>query len=195
MSRVRVYMACSLDGYVAGPGDDLAWLGEAAGSVDPEAPTDALDFATFIGGMGAMIMGRRTYDVVEPMGQWHYGQLPVMVATTRPLEKTRDTVWAAAGTIEELVAQARLVARDKDIYIDGGALVRQALDAKLVDELVLTMVPILLGDGVPLFKGLTERHSLTFVKTATYGSMLQLTLRPVAQSTAGSSTQANPLEN
>ncbi len=77
---VRVFIACSLDGFIAGPGDDLSWL--PAPSADEDYGYGALLAQT-----GALLLGRTTYDVVAGFeGDWHYGELPVLVATTRPLE-------------------------------------------------------------------------------------------------------------
>lgn len=178
--RVRVYLACSLDGYIAGPDDDLSWLDapSAPSDEEPLPPSEALNFDGFIAQVGAMLMGRRTYDVVEGMGHWIYGDLPVLVATHRSFASPQDTVRAVAGEISELIAQARDAAGEKDVYLDGGGLVRQALDAGLVDELILTFVPILLTDGVRLFDGLVSRQSLEFVAHHRFGAgMLQVTAR------------------
>jgi len=181
-SRVRVYMACSLDGFIAGPGDDLSFLHEP----EPEgsepaapAPTEALEYEAFMSQVGVMLMGRRTHDVVAAMGQWPYGETPVLVATHRPLEPMADTISTVTGDITSLIAQAKEVAGEKDVYLDGGLLIRQAIDAGLVDELCLTYVPILLGDGVRLFDGLEQQTKLEFVAHHRYGPrMLQITMRP-----------------
>lgn len=179
-SRIRVYLGCSLDGCIAGPDDDLSWLHEdGAGQGEPPPAPDALDFATFMGQVGAMLMGRRTYDTVAKMGVWPYGETPVLVATRRPLDPVQPTIRPIAGSITELLAEAQRVAGDKDVYLDGGALVRQALDAGRVDEMVLTYLPILLGDGVRLFDGLTTRSHWRFAQHTRMGhGMLQVTLRP-----------------
>ena len=162
--RLRAYLACSFDGFVAGPDDDLSWLTEDRGThTAPNRPDDGLGFEAFMGQVGAMLMGRRTYDIVAAMGVWPYDDTPVLVATHRPLAPIRPTVQAVGGDIVDLVAKARATAGDKDVYLDGAALLRQALDAGLVDEMIITMVPLLLGDGVRLFDGLTARHRLTFV--------------------------------
>jgi dihydrofolate reductase len=175
-SRVRVYMACSLDGYIAGPDDDLSWLAPPPGA--PE-PTGGLGFEAFMAQVGAMLMGRRTHDVVAAMGVWPYGDIPVLVTTRRPLTPAAPTVRAQAGDIADLIAAARQAAGERDVYLDGGDLIRQALDAGLVDELVITVVPVLLAGGIRLFDGLAGRTDLTLVSSQPYGHMVQLTLRPV----------------
>lgn len=152
MSRVLVYCAVSLDGFVAGPGDDLSWLEgqESSAHRDPET----IDFEGFLATIGAMLMGRRTHDVVAGFDvPWPYGPTPVLVATTRPLPEAGDTVTACSGTIEDLCQRARQLAGDRDVYLDGGDLITQALQAGCVDELILSVVPVLLGRGVPLYRG------------------------------------------
>ncbi len=182
MARVRVYLGCSLDGVIAGPDDDLSFLstpGLHPGPDDP--PTGALDFPTLLGQVGAMLMGRHTHDVVAGFGAWPYGALPVLVATTRPLppaDRASPTVRPVQGTIGALLAEARAVAGDRDVYLDGGALVRQALDAGLVDELCLTVLPILMGAGTRLFDGLARRSDWRFVQSVPMGGMVQHTLVP-----------------
>ncbi|MFT4628863.1 MAG: dihydrofolate reductase [Myxococcota bacterium] len=182
MSRVRVYMACSLDGFIAGPDDDLSFLHEPAPPTDsPPAPSDALDFDTFMSQVGAMLMGRRSHDVVAAMGVgWPYGEMPVLVATRRELQPAASTVRAVRGDIRSLVDQATVAANGADVYLDGGDLIRQALDAGLVDELCITFVPTLLGgDGVRLFDGLLARTRLEFTAHHAMGHMLQVTARVV----------------
>ena len=169
-------MACSMDGFIAGPDDDLAWLSEGAPA--PTDPTDALGFDAFMAQVGAMLMGRRTYEVVAAMGAWPYGDTPVLVPTHRPLDPVVPTVRAIEGDIRELVAQATEAAGDNDVYLDGGTLIRQALNEGLVDELCMTLVPILLGDGIRLFDGLNGRTRLAFTEHHSLGGMVQLTVRP-----------------
>lgn len=186
-SRVLVYIACSFDGFIAGPGDDLSWLPGAdasAAPADPAGPeradTGAVGFESFMSRIGALLMGRRSYEVVQGFGgNWPYGDRPVLVATHRPLQTVLPRVRAVDGEIAELIAQARDAAGDRDIYLDGGNLIRQALDADLVDELIVTMVPVLLGAGSPLFAGVRKRHQLEFVRHQRYGKeLLQIELRP-----------------
>jgi dihydrofolate reductase len=81
------------------------------------------------------------------------------------------------GPIEALIAQARVAAGDKDVYVDGGDVIRQALDAGLVDELTVSIVPIVLGRGAPLFAGAKRRHPLVLVKHEVAAELVQLTYR------------------
>ncbi len=184
-ARVRVYIACSLDGFIAGPDDDLSWLSgadpedAADGSPAPNQVTDALEFDAFLAQVGALLMGRRTFDVVDGFdGPWPYGDRPVLVPTHRPLVTSNELVRAAEGDIDSLVEQAKEAAGDKDVYIDGGALIRQALDAGLIDEMVITVSPVVIGKGVPLFAGVCARHDLELVGHHSYGvGMVQVHYR------------------
>lgn len=153
-SQVRIFLATSLDGFIAGPDDDLSWL--------PNPETDGEDFgyAEHMSKIGCLLFGRRTYDVVQTLGGWSYPPIPMLIATRRPLASANPHVRAVGGSIEEMVATARELADGKDVYLDGGDLIRQALDAGLVDHLVVTMVPIALGEGIPLFAGCRKRHPL-----------------------------------
>jgi dihydrofolate reductase len=187
-AQVRVYIACSLDGFIAGPGDDLSWLpgADPAASSPPEGPSPpadpgALGFDQFMANVGALLMGRRTYDVVAGFGgSWPYGGRPVLVSTRRPLQPVVPAVRSVVGPIAELIGEARAAAAGKDVYIDGGALIRQALDAGLIDHLIVTVVPVVLGEGVPLFAGASRRCPLEFTGHYRFGGgMVQLHARPV----------------
>ena len=113
-------------------------------------------------------MGRRTYEVVKGFGgNWPYGDTPLLVATTRPLgEPAAPSVSAVSGTPREMLAKAREIAGEKVVYVDGGALIRSLLDEGLIDEMTITVIPVILGDGIPLFAGVSERRRLKLVSVA-----------------------------
>lgn len=178
--RVRVYLGCSLDGCVAGPDHDLSFLSERAGDAAADKPGAGLGFDAFLEQVGALLMGRRTYQVLLDHDVFPYGERPVLVATHHPLPPAPKGghAWAVQGPIEELVAQARTAAGGKDVYLDGGDLVRQGLDAGVVDELCLTFLPVILGRGIRLWEGLQRRNELRFEPPTTHGAgMVQVTAR------------------
>ena len=163
MSRTHVFVGASLDGFIAGPNDELDWLGAAQGDM-PDT------FGPFLAQIGAILMGRRTYDVVRGMSvPWPYGDTPLLVATHRLLEPGRSTVRAVSGDIGALVAEARSVAGARGVYIDGGGLIRAALDAGLVDEVTVTIVPTVIGRGIPLFAGVGRHHRLELLSERALG--------------------------
>lgn len=178
--RVRVYLGCSLDGCIAGPDHDLSFLHAPGPSAAPPASPEAVGFESFMSEIGAMLMGRRTYDVVASMDiPWPYGDTPVLVATHRPLPDPPASVRPISGDIGTLVRAAQASAGERDVYLDGGALVRSALEAGLVEELTLTMLPVVLGDGIRLFDGLSDSLLLEFTGHHDAGlGMVQLTARP-----------------
>ena len=180
-SRVRVYIASSLDGFIAGPDDDLGWLtGPDAANPGGETDPGALTFDDFFADVGAVLLGRGTFDVVQGMDWWGYGKRPVLVATHRELGTTaRATVRPVSGSIQEMVAEAKTAAKGRDVYIDGGDLIRQAAEADLIDEITLTLAPIALGAGHPLFAGIRRRYPLDIVGHHTYeGGMVQIRAVP-----------------
>ena len=176
--RVRVYIATSLDGFIAGPDDELDWLPNP--TPDAVLPDGALGFDAFMKDIGAMLMGRATYDVVCRLGgPWFYGETPVLVATHRPLDPVVATVRAVAGDIDALVDEALRVAGGKDVYLDGGATIRAALDAGRIDDVVITVIPVVLGAGKSLFAGASRRCAMELVSHRDYGGgMVQLHARP-----------------
>ena len=179
--RVRVYIATSLDGFIAGPDDDLSWLaGPGAANPGGESDPGALAYEAFIADIGALLMGRGTFDVVHGMEWWGYGELPVLVATRRELpEDARSTVRAVSGSIQEMVAEAKAAAGAKDVYIDGGNVIRQTAEADLIDDVTITIAPIALGAGRPLFAGMARRYPLEILAHHTYdGGMVQIRARP-----------------
>ena len=169
MGLVRGYLATSLDGFIAGPHDELAWLQEprlnglplAAGAWAARE-ADGLEFDDFLAGVGCIVMGRRTYDVVRAMpGPWAYGETEMLIVTSRPLDDAPPQVSRADAGVEQAIERALAVAGDRDVYVDGGQTVRAALDGGLLDHLVITVLPTALGEGIPLFAGLESRADFT----------------------------------
>lgn len=165
MSKICVFIATSLDGFIAGPNDELDWL--------PTHDTVEDTFTPFMARVGAILMGRRTYDVVRGFDTpWAYGDTPMLIVTSRPLDGARASVKATSGDVATLVANAKAAAGERDVYVDGGALIRSLMDANLIDELTVTLVPVVLGAGLPLFAGCTRRHALQLVSSRPIGGGL-----------------------
>ena len=185
-NKVRVYIATSLDGFIAGENDDLSWLPQPESGDDEASPSSGSDpggvgFDEFLEGIGALLMGRRTYDVVRGFDvPWPYGEKPVLVATKRPLDADPPkTVCAVEGSIVDVIREAKAAAGNKDVYLDGGVLIRQALEQDLVDEMIVSIVPVALGKGVPLFAGIRERLHLEISSHHTLSmGMVQFRIRP-----------------
>lgn len=141
VSRTILYIATSLDGYIATPGGDVEWL---------EGYEDSLaGFDEFVSGIGAAAMGRETYEFAA-RHEWMY-DMPVGVLTSRPIDDAPPGVFAHPGPAGELLTT--LFRRtDKDVWLlGGGRTIRAFLDANLIDLARIFVIPVLLGDGIPLF--------------------------------------------
>ncbi len=180
--RVRVYVAASLDGFIAGPDHDISWLsGPDSVCVGGASDPDVLTFQDFIADVGALLMGRGTYDVAQRLDAWaFYGGRPVLVASHRELDADApETVRRVSGDIAGLVGQAKEAAAGKDVYVDGGNVIRQAAEADLLDELTITLAPVALGSGHSLFGGLSTYYPLDILSHHTHeGGMVQIRARP-----------------
>lgn len=144
--RVSAFLALSLDGFIAGEGGDLAWLEPYNGDSQEETGYSAL-----MASVDTLLMGRNSYDTVLGFPEWFYGDKPVVVLTHRPAAP-RELVSFRQGALAQVLDEL-WQAGSRHLYLDGGEVVRQGLQAALVDELILFWVPVTLGGGVPLFAG------------------------------------------
>lgn len=143
----------SLDGFLAGPGDSMEWLWMYAG------PNPVAEEA--IRRAGAVVAGRRSYDLGRRTGARVYGgawEGPIFVVTHRAAEGAAEdtTVTFVADGVASAIAQARAAAGGRDVVLVGASIGRQALDAGLVDEILVHLAPVLLGGGVRMFEGLEQ---------------------------------------
>ena len=146
MTETVVYVAASIDGFIARPDGDVDWL---------PSPPEGEDFgwAEFIANIDAIVMGRATFEKVLTFGSWPYEGTPLTVLSRTLREipahlegKAALSTLAPAALLEELAASGH-----RRIYVDGGSLVQSFLREDLIDELIVTTVPVLLGMGIPLF--------------------------------------------
>ncbi len=153
-----VYIAMSLDGFIAENDGGVAFL-ESAG---PAPEGEDYGWAEFFDPIDALIMGRNTYDVVLGFKQWHYEGKKVMVLTTRDIpipEFITSEIIPFEGTPRQAVKELNDRGCE-NLYIDGGKVVQQFLNAGLVDNIVITVVPVLIGGGIPLFGALKNHVKL-----------------------------------
>ena len=149
--KVVVNRCMSLDGFIAGPGDSMDWGGgrALADFVDPD------DFAAVAAATGAMLVGRRTWEVGARMEAEKPGSVdypfsgPMFLLTHRPLDPPNPDVTILSGDIGEAVTTALAAAGDKDLEILGADVAGQCLERGLVDEILVYVVPVLLGGGIP----------------------------------------------
>jgi dihydrofolate reductase len=143
--RVSVYLALSLDGRIARPDGTLDWLARV------QDPADDHGYAAFMATVDAVVMGRTTHDAILAFGlpDWPFAGTRTVVCTTRPLAP-HDGVETHAGDLAPLIARLG-DAGVRRVYLDGGRTVQQGLRDGLVDDLTLSVVPVVLGRGIPLF--------------------------------------------
>jgi dihydrofolate reductase len=138
MRKLILYIACSLDGYIARKDHGLDWL----------PPPDEAGYNEFIAGIDTILMGRRTYDVCKKFEPWPYTQRCI-VFTSNPLHdpKVEFTKEDPAAVLAELRKHP-----GKDIWLEGGGeLIRVFHEKGLIDEYIIAVVPVTIGDGIPLF--------------------------------------------
>ncbi|MFQ2301912.1 dihydrofolate reductase family protein [Aeromonas dhakensis] len=169
--RVSAFLALSLDGFIAGEGDDLTWLEPYNGDSQEETGYGAL-----MASVDTLLMGRNTYDIVSAFPEWFYGDKPVVVLTHRPAAP-REHVSFRQGGLAQVLDELWL-AGSRHLYLDGGELVRQGLQAALVDELILFWVPVTLGRGVPLFAGSLPGALVPVSSTVLPSGLVRVVYRP-----------------
>jgi len=166
MSRpwICVFIAHSVDGYIATDDDSLDWL-MAASAEDEDYGFDA-----FLSDIDLLAMGRSTYEFIKDVQDLPFGNRPVHVFTTRDPGPREGFEFYARTPLEAMKHwEEQGVGR---VYIDGGSLISQFLDAGLVDEMTLTTVPVLLGSGKPLFHRISTVTPLRLIGSQVFGSGL-----------------------
>lgn len=159
-TEVRLYVATSVDGFIADHEGGVDWL-------DNFEPSN-YGFDEFTADVGVVVMGRRTYELVRMMGVWPYAGKSVLILTSRPLRDLPPGTGLVGDGIAAAIAKARGMTA-KDIWIVGGTVtMRSALEAGLVDRAELFIVPVLLGSGLTLLGSLSRRKELSFDNVETF---------------------------
>jgi dihydrofolate reductase len=164
--KASVFIATSLDGFIAREDGGLDWLPADGG--EPHGYTE------FIATVDALVIGRKTLETVLAFDAWPYGTKPVIVLST-----TLSAVTVPDGAVCEVMVGspreiiARLAHRGmKHLYIDGGVTIQGFLEAGLIQRLIITRIPVLLGRGIPLFGPLSHDIRMEHVGTRSYPSGL-----------------------
>jgi dihydrofolate reductase len=160
--KLILYIACSLDGYIAKPGDDLGFLGVV------EQEGEDYGYADFVKTVDAVIVGRKTYDKVLSMGfEFPHADKDAYIITRTPRPNI-GSIKFYTGDISSLVGRLKMEA-GKNIFCDGGAeIVNELLNAYLIDEFIISVVPILVGSGTKLFKDGRPEQKLTLVSVKSF---------------------------
>jgi dihydrofolate reductase len=172
-SRVTIHMASSLDGFIARKDGSVDWLetSDHFEGGDTMAPEFVVEFLKTI---DCYVMGSRTYETAMDFDAkglgWAYGDKPTFVLTSRKLRKTRDSVEFFSGELAPFVDE-RLRPNFRSIwFVGGGQVSGECLRLGLADEVRYSIMPILIGDGIPFFRGLAKDVALHLVEAKTYAS-------------------------
>ena len=172
---VSVFIGTSVDGFIARRNGALDFL--PLGGGEPHG------YAEFFASIDVLVIGRNTFETVLNFPQWPYGQKRVVVLSSRPLDFSvvkGGVVEQMSGPPEEIVAN--LAARGvQHIYVDGGVTIQEFLRAGLIQRIIITRVPVHIGDGIPHFGSLRRDIRLRHVATNHYASGLVKTEYEVTQ--------------
>ena len=156
-SNITLHMVCSLDGYIAKNDGSVDWM-LSKDSYDEGVTLTEKEIADFLASVDCYVMGSRTYEHALELG-WPYGDTPVFVLTSRKLPKEKESILFYSGALEVFVQQN--LKPYKNIWMVGGSqLTREFLQLELADQLVITIIPILLGTGLPFFEAIGKEIPL-----------------------------------
>ncbi|MBV8543673.1 MAG: dihydrofolate reductase [Acidobacteria bacterium] len=163
--KASVFIATSLDGFIARENGAIDWL-----PANPEPH----GYDEFIASVDAIVIGRKTFETVLAFGGWFYGKTPVVVLSSKAAElKAPEGANCDFMSGDPKEITARLDERGiNHVYVDGGVTIQRFLEAGLIQSLIITRIPVLLGSGIPLFGPLSRDVRLTHVATRSFAEGL-----------------------
>lgn len=169
-STATVFIATSLDGFIAREDGGIDWLNET-----PDPPDEDYGYAAHMASVDALVMGRKTWDFVRGLPAWPYGKKPVIVLSSKKVDIPRELaklVTHMSGKPEAIINT--LATRElHHLYVDGGVTIQRFLNAGAIHRLIITRIPVLIGSGIPLFGALNGGDiRLRHVATRTYSNGL-----------------------
>lgn len=162
--KFSVYIAMSIDGYIARKDGGLDWL-EYGHTGDED-----YGFKKFISGIDTLVLGRNTYEVVCSFKEWPYKGKRVIVLSHK-LNEVRKEAELFGGQLTDLASQLHSEGI-KHVWVDGGITVSKFLEAGLVDDITISVIAVVLGSGIPLFSAMDKEHKCRLLSTQSYPSGL-----------------------
>ena len=163
MRKIILYIASSLDGYVARENGDIDWL--------PQSDTSGYD--EFYKTIDAVIMGKTTYDQVLTFGEYPYKDKKSYVFT-RNNNPTNDENVEFISNLDEFVKDT-LSNLDRNVWlVGGGQIISSFLNNGIIDEVILSIIPVVLGKGIPLFQNIQKETKFELIKTTNYDNFIEL---------------------
>ena len=165
-SKITIHMVSSLDGFIAGKDGSIDWM-QAKDTYEKGISLTEEDIAAFLDRIDCYVMGARTYEQALELG-WPYGDVPVVVVTRRNLKTDRTTVEFYSGDLDQLV-QDYLKPKYRNIWMVGGATLAKAfIQAKLADEIVISIMPVIVGGGTLFFDFIGIEQALHLLDVKAY---------------------------
>lgn len=196
-SRVTIHMAASLDGFIARKDGRVDWMETSDEFIGGDS-LDPGDVEAFLKTIDCYVMGSRTYETAlsfEAKGLgWSYGDKPTFVLTSRNLQRTRDTVEFYSGDLAQFVNERLRPAFGSIWFVGGGAVSGECLRRGLADEIRYSILPILIGDGIPFFEKLGRDVALHLTEIKAYNSGI-VELRYDVQKNRGKSPECRGLRD
>lgn len=162
--KTSVYIATSIDGYIARKDGSLDWLEYV------HTGNEDYGFKTFMDSIDAVILGRNTYEVVSNFDEWLYKGKRAIVLSHK-LKEVRNEAELFCGPLPELLSKLH-AENTRHVWVDGGITVSKFLEAGLIDELTISIIATVLGSGIPLFNVMNREHKCRLVSTQAYPSGL-----------------------
>lgn len=169
MSETVLYIATSLDGFIARPNGSLDWL-----TSFPQPENGDYGYNDLLNSIGTIIMGRKTYDEILAFGiDWPYTGYNTYVVTKNKSYKTKTPgTFTLNENLTTFVKNIKLKS-EKDIWlVGGGELITAFINERLLDKMIISKVPVLLGDGIPLFAGKPEETKLKLINAQAFNTGL-----------------------
>lgn len=167
MVKVSVFIGVSLDGFIARLDGNVDWLNEANKKV---TPGEDFGFNSFLDSVDCIVMGRKTFEQVITFNEWAYREIKMIVLTTKNIEipNSLTGVVSTSNLCNEELMNQLIDDSIKHVYVDGGLVIQDFLSSGLVNEITVTIVPILIGKGKSFSNSLTKDLNLTHLKTTIF---------------------------
>lgn len=177
LAKCSVFIATSLDGFISREDGSIDWLMKANSLAQPG---EDCGYKSFISSVDGLVMGRNSYEKVLTFDEWPYGNLPIVVMSSRNLKIPAELQNLVSVSSESPIDLVQRLSKEgaKHLYIDGGATIQGFLANNLIDEITITLIPVLLGSGKPLFGPLGQDIELRHIETQTFeGGFVQIKYR------------------
>jgi len=168
--KLSVYIATTLDGFIARKNGALDWLPGNDGMIDPAMEGEDFGYQKFMASVDILVMGRNTFKLVTSFGTWPYADKRVIVLSRSLTALPSDLPHSVSlqQSAPDILYERLKKEGTKHVYVDGGKTIQSFLRAGLVDEITITTVPVLIGKGIPLFSTLQNDIKLQHCQTQSY---------------------------